>query len=172
MNPLRVFLFGALWAMSITASAQWQWLEADGRKVFSDRPPPADVPEKNILKRPGNRGTPPPAAVASAPADARATAASAAAAASAPRLAGTDPKLEAKKKQAEEAEAAKKKAEEEKFARNKAQTCERARRAMATLDSGVRVQQTNAKGELEILDNTGRAAEAKRLQGVIDNDCK
>ncbi len=172
MKPLRVLLLGALWAISITASAQWQWLEADGRKVFSDRPPPSDVPTKNILKQPGNRGTPAPAATAPAQADAPATAASTAAAASAPHLTGKDPKLEAKKKQAEEAEAAKKKAEEEKFAREKAQTCERARRAMATLNSGVRIQQTNAKGEREYLDDAGRSAETRRVQGVIDSDCK
>lgn len=171
MKPLRVFLFGALWVMSIAASAQWQWLEADGRKVFSDRPPPADVPPKNILKQPGGRGTPPPAATAPAQPDSPAAATSAAAA-SAPRLAGKDPALEARKKQAEEAEAARKKAEEEKYARDKAQNCERARRAMTTLKSGVRIQQTNAKGEREYLDDAGRNAEVQRTQGAIDSNCK
>lgn len=168
MKPLRVLLLGALWAISITASAQWQWLEADGRKVFSDRPPPSEVPAKNILKQPGPRGLP----VQAPPAQADVPAAAASAAASAPRIAGKDPKLEAKKKQAEEAEAAKKKAEEEKFARDKAQSCERSRRAMATLNSGVRIQQTNAKGEREYLDDAGRSAETRRVQGVIDADCK
>lgn len=168
MKPLRVFLFGALCAMSITAFAQWQWLDADGRKVFSDRPPPPEVPAKNILKQPGERNLSieTPAAQADAPPVA------ASAAASAPRLAGKDPKLEARKKEAEEAEAAKKKAEEEKFARDKAQNCERARRAMATLSSGVRIQQTNAKGEREYMDDAGRSAETKRIQGVMDSNCK
>jgi hypothetical protein len=30
---------------------------------------------------------------------------------------------------------------------------------------------TNAKGEREILDDAGRAAEAKRLDGIIRADC-
>jgi hypothetical protein len=32
--------------------AQWQWIDKDGRKVYSDRSPPSDIQEKNILKRP------------------------------------------------------------------------------------------------------------------------
>ena len=87
-------------------------------------------------------------------------------------LVGKDPALEARKKQAEEAEAARKKAEEEKYARDKAQNCERARRAMTTLKSGVRIQQTNAKGEREYLDDAGRNAEVQRTQGAIDSNCK
>ena len=38
---------------SLSAQAQWQWVDGTGRKVFSDTPPPADLPEKSILKRPG-----------------------------------------------------------------------------------------------------------------------
>jgi len=39
-------------AFSLTALAQWQWIDKDGRKVYSDRSPPSDIPEKNILKAP------------------------------------------------------------------------------------------------------------------------
>ncbi|MEK9952912.1 MAG: DUF4124 domain-containing protein [Curvibacter sp.] len=44
MNMIRslLVLAGCLYALS--ASAQWQWLDKDGRRVFSDRPPPAEVP--------------------------------------------------------------------------------------------------------------------------------
>jgi hypothetical protein len=34
------------------------------------------------------------------------------------------------------------------------------------------VATTNAKGEREIMDDAGRAAESQRLQGIIDRDCK
>ena len=36
---------------SAGAMAQWQWLDKDGRKVFSDRPP-QDIAQDKILKQP------------------------------------------------------------------------------------------------------------------------
>jgi hypothetical protein len=39
-------------SFAVTALAQWQWIDKDGRKVYSDRSPPSDIPEKNILKMP------------------------------------------------------------------------------------------------------------------------
>ena len=41
-----------------SAPAQWLWIDAAGNKVFSDTAPAPDVPEKNILKRPGMRSAP------------------------------------------------------------------------------------------------------------------
>lgn len=146
-----------------TASAQWQWIGADGRKVFSDTAPPASIPEKSILKRPGSLPAPGPADDSEEPGKA--------APAALPKVPATDPQLEAKKKQAEEAEAAKRKAELERVAKARAENCERAQRAKATLDSGVRIATTNAKGEREILDDKGRAAEAQRLERIIASDC-
>jgi Domain of unknown function (DUF4124) len=188
MNLNRVWVLGALWALSLSATAQWQWTDASGRKVYSDRPPPSDVPAKSILKQPGPRTAAPAttgAPAADAPpaqdgAPAAGTPAAPATAAAAPakpgvgglKISGKDAELEAKKKQAEQAEVTKKKADEEKFVQAKAQNCERARRAMTTLQSGVRIQQTNAKGEREFLDDAGRAAETRRLQGVVAADCK
>jgi hypothetical protein len=83
-----------------------------------------------------------------------------------------DAKLEEKKKQAEQAEAAKKKAEEERIAKLKAENCERARKAKAALDSGVRLATVNAKGERDFMDDAARAAESKRIQGIVAADCK
>jgi hypothetical protein len=176
-QKLLLLALGCAWAMA--ASAQWQWLDKDGRKVFSDRPPPQDVPEKNILKQPPGRAssrTPAaPAATGAAPAGDQPAAVAAASprpAASAPKLSTVDKELEEKKKQADEAEAAKQKAEEQKLAKARAENCNRAKTAKSTIDSGVRVGRVNAKGEQEILDDAARASEAKRLQGIIDSDCK
>ena len=83
-----------------------------------------------------------------------------------------DKALEEKKKQAEAAEAAKKKAEEQKVAAARADNCKRARSAKADLDSGVRIARTNAKGEREVLDDAQRAAELKRVNQIIAQDCK
>ncbi|OGA98020.1 MAG: hypothetical protein A3E79_15515 [Burkholderiales bacterium RIFCSPHIGHO2_12_FULL_61_11] len=147
-------------AFALTAWAQWQWIDKDGRKVFSDRSPPAEIQEENILKRPGNHQLVPVSASAAALSKA-----------SAPRLSGKDAQLEARKKQAEEEDAAKKKAEAGKIEKARADNCERARKGLASFQSGVRIAVTNAKGEREIMDDNARALETKRLQGIAGSDC-
>jgi hypothetical protein len=140
--------------------AQWQWIDKDGHKVFSDRAPPPDIPAKNILMQPaaGTLPATPPAVAANAPA-------------LAPKITGKDKELDEKKKQADEAAAAKKKAEEEKVARAKADNCARARQEKTTLDSGVRIATTNAAGEREFMDDAARAAETQRVQAIIESSC-
>lgn len=172
MKMLRVISLG-LALLPALACAQWQWIDKEGRKVFSDRSPPSDIPAKNILKQPGGKAAPVPAEAA-APADVAAAAASAPVtrtAANVPKLSGKDAALEEKKKAAELEEAAKKKAAEEKFAKDKADNCERARRSLQAFSSGQRIRAPNAKGELEFMTDDQRAAETKRLQ-AITADCK
>ena len=84
---------------------------------------------------------------------------------------GKDKELEEKKAQAEAAEAAKKKAEDEKIAKAKADNCTRARQAKATFESGRLITHSNAKGERVFLDDATRAAESKRIDGIIATDC-
>jgi hypothetical protein len=171
MNSLfRLICLVVLAALSSGAYAQWQWLDKDGRKVFSDRAPPPGVPEKNILKRPGQRGAALNPAEAEAPG--LGVEASAPSAANAPKISGVDKDLAEKKKKAEQVEAAKRKAEEDKVAKTKADNCARAKQAKAGLDSGVRLSRTNQQGEREILDDAARAAESQRIQGIMDSECK
>ena len=139
--------------------------------MFSDRAPPSDILEKNIIKRPGGRvasrmGTPANGG------DLAPTVAAPLGAASAPRLSGVDKELAEKKKKAEEAEAAKRKAEEEKVLKAKVENCARVKQAKSSFDSGVRMARTNEKGEREVMDDAARASEVKRIQAVIDSDCK
>lgn len=163
-NPL---LMGLLLVCSSAAIAQWQWIDGTGRKVFSDTPPPASIPDKNILKQPGAGLA--PRATSEEPALAPAVAASSSPAA--PQIPARDTELEARKKQAELAEEAKKKAEMERVAKVRAERCERARKAKVTMDSGVRLATTNAKGEREIMDDKARAAESQRMDAIIRSDC-
>lgn len=158
-------LTGLLLTCSTLAMAQWQWIDGTGRKVFSDTPPPASIPDKSILKKPGS-GMGPPAVTAEPTATAAATAAPAA-----PQIPARDSELEAKKKQAEQAEEAKKKAEAERVAKARADNCERARKAKITMDSGVRLATTNAKGEREIMDDKAKAAETQRMEAIIRSEC-
>ncbi|MES2413015.1 MAG: DUF4124 domain-containing protein [Pseudomonadota bacterium] len=168
LTPLVLALAAASFALPVVA--QWQWIEKDGRKVFSDRPPPADVQEKSILRRPGGATrAASPEVVAASPIGAASAPASKA---SAPKLITRDTELEAKKKKAEEEAAEKKKADEASVAKAKAENCERARGAMATLQSGVRMSSINTKGEREVFDDARRAAETRRAQEAIDSNCK
>jgi hypothetical protein len=166
MNLKHSFFALVVTCIATSALAQWQWIDKDGRKVFSDRAPPADVADKNILRRPTGHMPSTPAPVADAPP------ADSTPAAPAAKGAGIDKDLETKKKQAAEAEAAKKKADEERITKAKIENCARAKQAKATFDSGVRVARTNAAGEREVMDDAAREAETKRIQSIIDRDCK
>ena len=168
LKPLILAL--AAGSFTVAAVAQWQWIDKDGRKVFSDRSPPADIHEKNILKRP-------PGSIRATTEAARTVAANpapavSAAKANAPKLSGKDSELEAKKKKAEEEDAAKKKVEDDKIAKGKAENCDRAKRGLATLQSGVRMSSTNAKGEREVLDDARRDIETRRAQEIVDSNCQ
>lgn len=177
MKQTARLLIVAASLLSFGVSAQWLWVDKDGRKVFSDRVPPADVPEKSILKRPGqskasvmqeavNGEDAPRSAVQGA------SATPARAGVSAPRPAGVDKELADRKKKAEQAEAAKRKAEEDKIRQAKADSCERAKVAKTGLDSGARIARVNKQGEREVMDDAARASEAKRVQAIIDSECK
>lgn len=184
MKHIRHYFVAVACLMSMAASAQWQWTDKNGNKVFSDRAPPPDVPEKSILKRPGNWGkaagsmeaagsagsSPSPVAAASSP---RPASSAPQLAGSAPRLSGVDKELAEKKKKVEDEAAAKRKAEEEKVLTAKVENCARAKQAKANFEAGVRIAQVNPKtGEREIMDEAARAAELKRIQAVIEADCK
>ncbi len=169
MKILQLLLIAALTGACGAAFAQWQWIDKDGRKVFSDRAPPADILDKNILKRPAGRAPSAPPAEENA---GSAEAAAPALPASGSKVATIDKELEAKKKQAADVEVAKRKADEERVTKAKVENCARAKQAKTSFDSGVRISRTNAAGEREIMDDAARAAEAKRIQGIINTDCK
>ena len=169
MKIHSILLILTLLGVSGGASAQWQWLDNDGRKVFSDRAPPPDVPEKSILKRPSYAGRP-AASVASD--DNQVNAAPSPTAAASRPAGGVDKELEAKKKQAADAELAKRKSEEERVIKVKIENCARAKQSKMNFDSGLRMSRTNAAGEREVLDDAARAAELKRIQTIIDSECK
>lgn len=146
-------------AVTLPAQAQWKWKDKGGQVQYSDLPPPAGIAEQDILQRPGN------AQRRAAPAPAPASAASAA-----PRT--VDPELEAKRRKQEQDEAAKTKAAEEKLAQARAENCQRAKNYLKSIDDGVRIARPNDKGEREVLDEKGRADEARRTREIIASDCR
>lgn len=147
------------------AMAQWQWVDGNGRKVFSDQPPPSDIPPQQILKQPSARIITPESAAsttdAAAPTQAKASTPAAA----------QDPELQKIMAQKKADEAAKKKAEEERVAKLKAQNCQLAKTTQSTLDSGRPMTQTDTKGERTFLDQKQRDAESKRMREVMSSNC-
>jgi type IV secretory pathway VirB10-like protein len=164
MKVFPAALLALVCTLPLAAAAQWQWLDKDGRKVFSDKAPPPEIAPNRILKAPGGRMP----AAAETPAPATAAAAPVAAA----KPAGTDKALEDKRKQMAAAEAEQKKAEETRLAAARAENCSRARVAKANYDSGMRIARVNDKGEREIMDDSQRASELKMLNDVVSRDCK
>lgn len=164
-------------SFSTPADAQWRWRDASGRVTVSDRPPPKEIPEKDILSRPAsaNLRRPPAAAeaasaAASGPATAAAAAASGVLAASAPG--GLQAEVEARRKRTEQEQAARAKAEEERLAAQRGENCRRARAHVAALESGQRMARVNERGEREVLDDRGRADELRAARAVIASDCR
>ncbi|MDO9071839.1 MAG: DUF4124 domain-containing protein [Rubrivivax sp.] len=146
------------------AHAQWKWRDKTGQINASDRPPPLDVPEKDILARP----TPVPEFRRVFPA----APASAASAAEPLRPPSGDRELEARRRAAEQEQAGKAKAEEERLATQRAENCRRARGHLTAMESGQRIARVNDKGEREVLDDRARADEMRQARDVIAADCR
>jgi hypothetical protein len=194
-RAMSVFIATFAILFSMSAVAQYVWLDASGRKVYSDQPPPANIPAKRVLKDPGkpaNSSSSSTSAASSASSDdsaaktdadmdpndpkaqAKAAAKEAAGKASdaVKKSAAKDKDLEAAKKKIDDEAAAKKKEEDAKREVAKADNCERAKRAKIGLASGNRIAQINAKGEREVMDDAAKAVETKRIEGIIAADCK
>jgi hypothetical protein len=170
--PFGLVVAVLLAVASMPAAAQWKWRDASGRVTVSDMPPPASVPDRDILRRPPGAAPSVSVVETSTGVAAPQSAASAAVAmpsASAPQH---DPALEARRKQAELDKQQKEKAEADRLAAQRADNCRRARSHLATLDSGVRMVRTNEKNEREILNDAQRADEVRRTRAVIDSDCR
>jgi hypothetical protein len=165
VRPLRAMALLSLTLLLAVplAQAQWMWRDKEGRVTASDRPPPRDIADKDILQRPV-----PESRRVAAPTPA-ASAASAVAGAAPTAL---DKEVQARKKAAEAEQAAKAKADEERNAARRAENCRNARGNLATLESGVRIARTNDKGEREILEDAARNEEMRRAREVIASDCR
>ncbi|MFM2118839.1 MAG: hypothetical protein RL722_307 [Pseudomonadota bacterium] len=177
--PCRPLLLVACLLATLTwalpASAQWKWRDAQGQIQYSDRPPPASIPDKNVLQRPGGAG-----GVVLLPLQTSATAAAKAAAdsaASAASAADLRRKAGVAKADAEEAarrnlEAAQRQRADELAARSRAENCQLARDQIRLLQDGARMARLNARGEREVLDDQQRAIEMERARSIAASDCR
>ena len=166
MYIVKLLVASLVCVTCLAAMAQWQWMDKDGQRVFSDRAPPSEVPEKNILTQPKPRRG------ANEPAPSAITSDGSSPSRSAAKPAGEDKVLLERKKQAMEAEANRRKSEGERYVMAQAESCQRARLAKSGLDAGLRISRTTANAEREFLEGAARAEETQRLQNIIDADCK
>jgi hypothetical protein len=151
-------------------AAQWKWKDAQGRLQISDRPPPSNVPEAQIISRPAGApsalryGVPP--AAATQPASNHATPLTPAKAAVTASAAG------AKEKPRDAAEESRVQADLKRAAAARAENCQRARAQIQLLNEGARVARVNEKGEREVLGDDGRSAELARAQRIAAEECR
>ena len=174
---LPLALATLLTTLSPSAEAQWRWRDKAGQVNASDRPPPRDVPEKDILSRPAadtRRAAAAPVASAASGATEGTAPTAPPAATAAPSAPPTtlEREVQRRKRAAEQEQSAKAKAEEERVAVQRAENCRSARGHLLALESGQRIARTNDRGEREVLDDKGRADEQRRAREVVASDCR
>lgn len=149
------------------AQAQWKWRYARGNVQYSDMPPPAGTPDKDILQRPYAAR---PTIVVSPPGAAASAASAPQPAASAPTRA--EQEAGARAKQERDDQAAKQKEEEKRIAAVRRDNCQRAQAQLRDLQSGNRIMRTNEKGERVFMDEAQIAAEVNRARDVMTSECR
>ena len=180
---IRATLIATLGAMicslsSFSAFAQWQWLDESGRKTYSDRPPPAHIPEKNILKQPPGSNVRLPTIVLPK-ADVPGVAPNSETAAAVPSEASAvpvQPTAEELKRQKEEAaqkavEAAKRAEENARIALQRQENCNRAQASLRTLQSDVPLAEIGTDGQQTVMSDAKRQQSIQRAQGIVARDC-
>jgi hypothetical protein len=144
------------------AQAQYVWIEPNGTRQYSDRPPPPGTPASRILKSPGRTLLLPAPAEDAAPDAKPATK-------PAPTLAERDAAYRERVKTRGEQER-----KDEDAARNGralAERCETARQNMAALASGTRIAQYGADGERRYLSDEEKAERMARANRAL-RDCR
>ncbi len=161
---LALLVLPGLLLGSAAQAAQWKWRDAQGVMHYSDQPPPANIPPRDILQQP----TQP--AVTSVHASASQTPS---ATASKPQQAPSEleKKMAAQKKAEQAAQDLAKQQQQQAAALQNQQNCLQAQQQLQVLDSGQRMVQIDAQGQHVIMDDAQRAAERARIAGLIAQYC-
>jgi type IV secretory pathway VirB10-like protein len=164
MNHRNIPLAILLLAASSLAMAQYMWVDDKGVKQLSDRPPPANIPEKRILKAPGK-----PLFNPNAPAEPETPPADAAAETPAVKRAPTIAERNAdfNKRKTEAAAAEQKAADEAQRNADIASNCDAARKNQMALDQGTRMSTYDKNGERGIMGDQEREEMRKKTQKVL-----
>ena len=166
LPSLPALLLLSLLSAAPLAHAQYVWKDEKGVTSFSDRPPPAHIPAKKILRAPQLVALQAQAAAPAAEAPAPAPNAPAA-----PEAKGPPTLAE---KDAEFRKRAQEKLDQEKKAREAAQQkqaqrqqCVEAAAYKAQLDSGERIRTNGANGERAFMDDAQRARKQAEMARML-----
>lgn len=177
MSPSRtITCAGALAALLVASAAvasSWQWRDASGRMVYSDRPPPADVRESQIVRAPAMQASARAEASAASSPAADPSQASSAPAARAPARPRSWAEREAdfRKRMLERKEVEKKARDERELADAANRSCEDLRMTLRTLESGLRVVTVDARGAANPIDDAERARRVANARRDLASHC-
>lgn len=148
-------------------AAQWKWRDTNGVVHYSDQPPPASIPSRDILQKPSAVS-----AVISPPANPSAAQPQAGSSAQTQAASELEKKIEAKKKADQAAQEQAKLQQQQAQALQNQQNCLQAQQQLSVLDSGQRMVQVDAQGQRVIMDDAQRAAERARIAGLMAQYCR
>ena len=169
MNRTSLACIAALTTLLLlpaTGQAQaYKWRDEKGSIVYSDKPPPPNIPPGNILQSPKLKQSAPDVV------SAKGGVASSSAKIAAP-LTLAEREAESKKRNAE---ATKKSAENAKKAEaenSRLEGCQQLRGQLAAIDTGQRQRRVNDKGEFYFLDDAQLSAEKSNVsRQLASNNC-
>ena len=153
-----LLMMGLSWAAM--AAPPWVWIDEAGRRVFSDMPPPASVPDHRIVRQPA---APPPLPTnpSAAPSDS-AREAPAVEGANTPATPGTRVTVENEQQL---------RAVEQRNAEIRADNCRRAQESLALLQRPGPLTTVNERGQQVLMTDNVRRAETARAQAIIRENC-
>ena len=151
MNKYLVFLLVLACTNSFAAISKW--VDSDGQVHYSDQAPPSDVRQKTLRTADETGDTQDASGVA------------------APKTLA-EREADLKKAEIAKKEAAAKAAQQQAAAAAEQANCTNARQNLSTLQSGIRIMETDANGQPGYMDDSQRAQRVAKAQSDISTYCK
>ena len=162
---------GALAISPAAAAAPFKWRDASGRVVYSDLPPPPGA-RVTLLAAPAGAAAGVSSTTPVATQDAAPTARDAAPASQRTAPASWVEREKASRQKAmERAEAERAQVEQQRQAAERERLCEEARTGLRTLESGVRLNLVNERGERIVVDDAERARRTETMRRAVADHC-
>jgi Domain of unknown function (DUF4124) len=139
-----------LLASSLANAQIYQWKDANGKKIISDKPPIGKVSDQQNIEVKTPSST----------------------AGDSPQKTVANREMDFRKRQQESQEKSDKIRKEESAVIEKKEGCERTRRNLELLESGERIAIRDEKGERSFMDDTLREREITKARQTLQSSCK
>ena len=184
-----IMVFLAAVAATAPAAAQFQWRDGAGRMVYSDRPPPPEVPQSRIVRMrdepdaattrlAGQAGAAAASKLADGGSDAKPhvdaarTGLGGAGATPAPPRDYRDVELAFRKRRAEREAAEHKAQEASASAQKRTAACARLNADLRALESGIRISEVGADGAQQVVSDGERGRRTAATRAALAEQCK